>query len=126
MGGPTTTREALMAELLGDVGDLLDRVDALRASIPAASDAAVEAIRAQGEDIAATLQTAASDLQAERLRERAASKQELQTMTKTIAAAANAVTDGVQRSAIVAALIGAGAGALAGALTATLVAMLIP
>ncbi|MCT8308712.1 MULTISPECIES: hypothetical protein [Xanthomonas] len=34
MAGPTTTREALMAELLGDVGGILDRVEALQAAIP--------------------------------------------------------------------------------------------
>ncbi|CAZ15867.1 hypothetical protein XACN24_15825 (plasmid) [Xanthomonas albilineans] len=34
MAGPTTTREALIAELLGDVGGILDRVEALQAAIP--------------------------------------------------------------------------------------------
>ena len=33
-------REALLAELLGDLGPLLDRTEALRASLPAADDAA--------------------------------------------------------------------------------------
>ncbi|XHI67365.1 hypothetical protein ABZP12_04531 (plasmid) [Xanthomonas euvesicatoria] len=34
MAGPTTHREALMAELLGDVQGILDRVEALQAAIP--------------------------------------------------------------------------------------------
>ena len=38
MAGPQTTREALMAELLGDVGALLDRAEALQAAADQAKE----------------------------------------------------------------------------------------
>lgn len=42
MVGPQTTRDALVAELLGDVGLLLDRVEALNKGLPAQADAMTE------------------------------------------------------------------------------------
>jgi hypothetical protein len=53
MVGPNTHREALIAELLGDVGDLLDRTEALKTSLPAAADAAMQKIKGAGDTMAA-------------------------------------------------------------------------
>jgi hypothetical protein len=49
MAGPNTHREALIAELLGDVGELLDRAEALKGSLPTAVDTALGKVRSAGD-----------------------------------------------------------------------------
>ncbi len=49
MAAPNTHREALIAELLGDVGAMLDRADDLQAAFPVAADAAAGKVRVAGE-----------------------------------------------------------------------------
>lgn len=124
MGAPQTTREALLAELLGDVGDVLDRVDALKLSIPAAADAAVESIRAEAQQIGATLESVAQTMRDDMHRDRGSYRQDVQearAAAKAATLAAEQVTADARNMRASALLVGACAGAFAGLVTGGLV-----
>jgi hypothetical protein len=57
MAGPQTTREALLAELLGDAGVLLDRIDALKVDLPEVAEDAADRVRAAGDSSAAVIRS---------------------------------------------------------------------
>lgn len=125
MAGPQTAREALIAELIGDVDALIERAEVLQASIPAAADEAVRGIVDAGERVVAHLDDATKLLRADLARERAAALQPLQLASKAATDAAAAVTDGARRLATYALLTGLAGGALAGALVGGAVAVLL-
>jgi len=125
MAGPQTAREALIAELIGDVDALIERAEILQKSIPAAADEAVHGIMASGERVVGQLNEATQLLRADLARERAAALQPLQLASKAATDAAAAVTDGARRLATLALLTGRAGGALAGALVGAAVAVLV-
>src|SRR5690606_1463774 len=95
MAGPQTTREALIAELLGDVGVLLEKTDELRASFPAAADEAAAKVKAACSRAADDVATAATQLS----RDLAAQSEKLLQGVQQAAREAQAAARVVDRSA---------------------------
>ncbi len=114
MAGPQTTREALLAELLGDVGGLLDRMEVLKVDLPEVADDAADKIKAAGASSAAAIQSA-TDRAEVRIGDALAS---LQTAARDAKAAAAVVAGSARRFALLALLTGVAGGAVAGAVVA--------
>lgn len=113
-----------MAELLGDVGDVLDRVDALKEAIPAAADAAVEVIAAETQRIGGQLDAIAQAMREDMQRERSSYRQDVQeakASAKSATLAAERVTAESRSMRASALLVGACAGAFAGLITGGLI-----
>ncbi|MDF4211165.1 hypothetical protein P2W50_31425 [Pseudomonas protegens] len=114
MSGPQTTREALMAELLGDAGALLDRVEALQVAIPGVTDTAVSQVYLAGEEAAKSIMAAAEEFGALLARERDLIAKPISEATASIRASADVVEGGARRLTTTALLVGLAGGALAG------------
>ena len=114
MAGPQTAREALLAELLGDVGGLLDRMEVLKVDLPEVADDAADKIKAAGASSAAAIQSA-TDRAEVRIGDALSS---LQTAARYAKAAATVVAGSARRFALLALLTGVAGGAVAGAVVA--------
>lgn len=116
MANPNTHREALIAELLGDVGQLLDRAEALKASFPVAGEEAAGKVRAAGQ-VAAGGVTAAGERFLGVFDQRAAAAlQGVQEAAREAQAAARVVDRAAWHFALLAGAMGLGAGVLGGVL----------
>ncbi|WP_413168804.1 hypothetical protein [Burkholderia latens] len=112
----------MIAELLGDVGPLLDRVEALQSALPSAVDEAVRKVRAAGETAAGAVE-ASGDVFLGRFNERASkATQAMQGAATDVQNAAKVVDRSAFRFALMAGLIGLAAGTLGGALVALAIA----
>ena len=116
MAGPQTTREALMAELLGDVGALLDRTEALQAAMPAVADAAATQVYLAGEDAAKNIKAAADSFAALFADQRALIAKSMSEAAASISKSADLVEGNARRMATNALLAGLAGGAIAGLL----------
>lgn len=116
MAGPQTTREALMAELLGDVGALLDRAEALQAAMPAVADAAATQVFLAGEDAAKNIKAAADSFAALFADQRALIAKSMSEAAASISKSADLVEGNARRMATNALLAGLAGGAIAGLL----------
>lgn len=114
MAGPNTAREALLAELLGDAGLLLDRFDALKVDLPDLADDIAGKVKAAGDTSAAGIRIAAQEAGTQISDTLGA----IQSAAREAKAAAAIVTGSAQRFALLALLTGAGGGAVAGAIAA--------
>lgn len=114
MASPNTAREALMAELLGDVGVMLDRMEALKVALPEVAEDATDRVRAAGDSSAAAINSAID--QAEIRIADALSG--LQATAREAKAAAGVVAGAARRFALLALLTGVAGGAVAGAVVA--------
>lgn len=114
MAGPQTTREALMAELLGDVGVLLDRAEALATTIPEATETAVSQVYLAGEDAAKNIRAAAEQFAALLHREREQIAKPVSEAAASIRTSADLVDGGARRLATVALFAGMAGGVLGG------------
>ncbi|KND60577.1 hypothetical protein BVER_05655c [Candidatus Burkholderia verschuerenii] len=118
MAGPNTHREALIAELLGDVGDLLDRAEALKATLPAAVDTAVAKVRGAGETAAGSVNAAGDRFLSEFSKRAAGAMDGMVVAAKESHKAAQVVDKAATRFAIMAGVVGLAAGLLGGILAA--------
>ena len=116
MAGPQTTREALMAELLGDVGALLDRTEALQAAMPAVADAAATQVYLAGEDAAKNIKASADSFAALFADQRALIAKSMSEAAASISKSADLVEGNARRMATNALLAGLAGGAIAGLL----------
>lgn len=116
MAGPQTTREALMAELLGDVARLLDRVEALHTSLPVAADQSAARMAAAGEQAAGSITAAGERVRVDLGRQNETVLQAIQKAAKEAREAALVVNGSAQRFAFLVLLTGLGAGLVGGAL----------
>lgn len=116
MAGPQTTREALMAELLGDVGALLDRTEALQAAMPAVADAAATQVYLAGEDAAKNIKVSADSFAALFADQRALIAKSMSEAAASINKSADLVEGNARRMATNALLAGLAGGAIAGLL----------
>ena len=116
MAGPQTTREALMAELLGDVGALLDRTEALQAAMPAVADAAATQVYLAGEDAAKNIKESADSFAALFADQRALIAKSMSEAAASINKSADLVEGNARRMATNALLAGLAGGAIAGLL----------
>ncbi len=116
MGAPQTTREALMAELLGDVGALLDKADSLQNALPAVADVAASQIYLAGEAASKNIKAEAEQFRAMLAREREALTRPVQEASEQTRLAADVVEGAGRRLAMLALGLGLAAGALAGAI----------
>lgn len=129
MAGPQTTREALIAELLGDVGALLDRADAMQQALPGVADVAASQIHQAGKQVADGIdQQSRQHLQ--QLRElleaeRAALVAPITEAAKITRTAAETLHDSARRVTAKVLLLGMAAGALAGGIVGAAVASLL-
>lgn len=114
MAGPQTTREALIAELLGDVGALLDRTEALQAAMPAVADAAATQVFLAGEDAAKNIKASADSFAALLAGQRDQLAKPISEAAASISQSAGIVEGSARRLATMAMLIGLASGALAG------------
>lgn len=114
MAGPQTTREALMAELLGDVGALLDRAEALQAAMPAVADAAASQVFLAGEDAAKSITASADEFAALLSRQRELMAKPISEAAESISKSADVVEGGARRLASMAMLAGLAGGVLGG------------
>ncbi len=118
MANPSTHREALIAELLGDIDTLLARLETLQASLPAAVDTAVGRVRGAGETAAGGLSLAGDRLLAGFDRHAAQTLQGVQTAAREAQAAARLVDHAARRFLVLATVLGLCAGVLGGILVA--------
>lgn len=129
MAGPQTTREALIAELLGDLGALLDRAESLQKALPDVADVAATQIHLAGEGVATGIEAQARQhLQqlGELLgRERAALVDPISAASQATRAAADTLRDASHRITAKVVLLGMAAGALAGGVVGAAVAALL-
>lgn len=117
MAGPQTAREALIAELLGDVGALLDRLDMVKAGVPVAVDDALSRIMLAGEGAASRIEDQSAQMTRAIEAERELLSVSLRATAKAgadIALAAQQVADSVSSAKRTSMLIGLAAGCLAG------------
>lgn len=114
MAGPQTTREALMAELLGDAGALLDRVESLQAGLPAVADAAASQVYLAGEDAAKRIKASADETVALLVRQRELMAKPISEAAASISQSADVVEGGARRLATMAMLAGLAGGVLGG------------
>lgn len=122
MAGPQTTREALMAELLGDVGALLDRAEALQAAMPAVADAAATQVYLAGEDAAKNIKASADSFAALFAGQRDLIAKPMSEAAASISQSAGVVEGSARRLATMAMLAGLAGGAIAGLLGGVAVA----
>lgn len=116
MAGPQTTREALMAELLGDVGALLDRAEALQVSMPAVADAAMTQVFLAGEDAAKNIQASADSFAARAAEQRELIAKPMRDAAASISESAGIVEGSARRLAQTALLVALAGGGFAGLL----------
>lgn len=116
MAGPQTAREALIAELLGDVGALMDRTEALQAAMPAVADAAATQVYLAGEDAAKNIKAAADSFAALFADQRALIAKSMSEAAASISKSADLVEGNARRMATNALLAGLAGGAIAGLL----------
>jgi hypothetical protein len=118
MGAPDTHREALIAELLGDVGALLERTEALQGALPAAADQAAVKVRGAGEMAARDVAAAGERFLAVFDQRAGTALQGVQKAAREAQGAAAVVDRAAARFALLAAIVGLAAGALGGTLVA--------
>lgn len=116
MAGPQTTREALIAELLGDVGALLDRTEALQAAMPAVADASATQVFLAGEDAAKRITASADSFAALLAGQRDLLAKPISEAAASISQSAGIVEGSARRLATMAMLVGLASGAFAGLL----------
>lgn len=116
MAGPQTARDALIAELLGDVGALMDRTEALQAAMPAVADAAATQVYLAGEDAAKNIKASADLFAALFADQRALIAKSMSEAAASISKSADLVEGNARRMATNALLAGLAGGAIAGLL----------
>jgi len=92
-----TAREAMLAEILGEAVQIADRLDALKAEIPAAAKAAAGAIAAASADATAQQRAAGAELLRSIQSERAAWRKGTGEVTQEVTAAALVVHGAANR-----------------------------
>lgn len=127
MAGPSTAREALLAEVYGDLLGLVERVEALKASMPGLTDqlaaeiaeasrlASVQIATSGKQSVQNVAQIATHTLEG-MTRERAALQALAEQHVREARAAAQLVGASANRLALYATGIGMGAGAIGGVL----------
>lgn len=116
MAGPQTTREALMAELLGDVGALLDRIEALQVAMPGVADASASAVFLAGEDASKKITASAEAFVALMAQQRDLVAKPISEAADSISQSADLVDTGARRIATMATLAGMAGGVIGGLL----------
>ena len=115
---PTTMREAMVAEVLGDIGNLLTRLENVSKSLPEATEKAISKIRAALELSSGDLTSSGEKITREfdiHLKE---SLGNIRQVSKDVQQAAKLVDKSAHRLAIYSAIIGFSAGMLGGVLSA--------
>lgn len=118
MAGPNTHREALIAEALGDLGDLLDRVEALKTALPAAVDAAAGKVRGAGETAAGSVNAAGDRVLTEFSKRAAGALDGMVVAAREAHKAAQVVDKAATRLALIAGAMGLAGGVIGGVLVA--------
>ncbi|EIJ6113775.1 hypothetical protein LJJ21_004738 [Salmonella enterica] len=116
MGSPQTAREALIAELIGDVDALIIRAEALRSALPDAANEAAAKVRHSGERAAEDIGAAAAKLARELTGHGEKVVQGVQSAARDAQAAAKVVDRSARRFALLAAAMGLAGGVLGGIL----------
>lgn len=116
MAGPQTAREALIAELIGDVDALIGRAEGLHTALPAAADKAAARVEGAGRTAADDITEAATRLRRELTAEGETLLKGLQGATQEAQKAARVVDQSARRFALMALLLGLAGGVLGGCL----------
>ncbi|MFW1011717.1 hypothetical protein ACEV93_18635 [Vibrio parahaemolyticus] len=116
MGAPQTMREALLAELLGDVDALMQRLEELQTTLPAAADNAAGKVSDAGKAATDEFAQTAAKLRRDLVADSDVLRKELQGVTKETQAAAKVVDQSARRFAIMALLMGLAGGVIGGVL----------
>jgi hypothetical protein len=116
VAAPNTHREALIAELLGDVGTMLDRADELQAAFPVAAEAAAGKVRVAGELAAGGVTAAGERFLAVFDQRTGTVLQGVQEAAREAQEAARVVDRAAWHFALLAGAVGLAAGALGGIL----------
>lgn len=118
MAGPQTTREALLAELLGDVGTLLDRVEVIQAALPQQAEDGASRLASAGEAASTKIAGAADQARRDLSASLAEALEGVQKAATEASGAAAVVSGAAWRFALLALLTGLAGGALAGFIVA--------
>lgn len=114
MRAPQTTREALIAELLGDIGALLDKSETLQSALPAVADNAATKIHLAGEAATNSIKQEADKFREMLSSERKLITEPIREAAKQTQHAADVVDAGARRLAFLSTLLGFIGGALGG------------
>ena len=116
MAGPQTAREALIAELIGDVDALIGRAEALHSALPDAAEKAASRVAGAGQNAADDIIQAATALRRELTAEGDTLLKGLQGATKEAQNAARVVDKSARRFGLMALLLGLAGGVIGGCL----------
>lgn len=125
MANMQTVREALVAELIGDVDALIQRVEALRATLPEAGDAAASKVHAAGTQVTSDIAGVAERLKVDLARQAETLRHNLYTATSEARAAAQVVDGTARQFGRFALLAGFGGGIFGGVLAGLALAVLL-
>jgi len=116
MSSPQTMREALVAELIGDLDTLIARTEELKATLPRAADQAAQKIADSADAILKKVEQSSSQLRIDLTRDAAIIATSIQKSTGEAKAAAALVEKAGRRFALLALVTGLGGGILGGLL----------
>lgn len=116
MSGPQTMREALIAELIGDLDTLITRTEELKAALPAAADKAADKVAGSADAMLGKIEQSASQLRADLARDAGIIAQTVQKAAGDAQAAAAVVDKAGRRFALLALVTGLCGGLLGGLL----------
>lgn len=122
MNGPQTMRDALIAELIGDVDALLTRAETLRAALPDAAEKAASRVAAAGESAAQQIATNAERVRGELARDMETLLKGVQKVAGEASGAAKVVDRSGRRFALLALLTGLAGGVCGGVVAGLLAA----
>jgi len=126
--GSQTAREALIAELLGDCGNLLDRLDLLKESVPVAVDDALTRLQLAAESVAKRMETEGSNVASAIACERellAASLRAAHEAGDKLTKAAARATEQNRRASRNSLILGLAGGVVAGLMAGSCIAALV-
>jgi hypothetical protein len=125
MANVQTVREALVAELIGDVDTLLQRVEALRTTLPETGEAVAVQVKAAGMQAASDITGVSERLKADLARQAETLRHNLYAVTSEAHAAAQLVDGTARRFGRFALLAGFGGGILGGVLAGLALAAVV-
>lgn len=116
MSSPQTMREALVAELIGDLDDLLARTEALKTSLPGAADDVAKKVTASGDGIILRIEKVGTQLLADLSHESKTISETMQRAASDASGAAAVVDRAARRFALLALVTGMCGGVVGGLL----------
>ncbi|MGR0626563.1 hypothetical protein ACTZIH_25975 (plasmid) [Escherichia coli] len=122
MSGPQSMREALIAELIGDVDGLINRLEGLQSALPEAAEKSAAKVSAAGDSAVRNMTATGEKIRTDFIRDADSVLKALQKATGEAQAASRVVSGSAKRFAALALVVGLSAGIIGGVLAGMLAA----